>query len=178
MRSRRTALAAVITLVFTLSLLGAGCGGSSSSSSASGSAGARHTQSVATSPAAMAKFVGHAGLAFGIFHRYVYKPFRAGALNDAVQPKLAFTKAGAAAAAASREVVLAKQDAQGSTALRKLYAPLAGLVPTLGNVAGRLDRGHPDPGGIKMTNGAIASIKQTARAAGVRIPERAPARNP
>jgi hypothetical protein len=126
----------------------------------------------------MATFVGHAGLAFGIFHRYVYAPFRAGSLERPGRHKVVLAKAGAAAAAAAHEVVLAKQKAGQSTALRKLFGPLAALVPTLGGLATSLDRGHSDAAQIKLANGAIANIEKTGSVGGVKIAERVPATNP
>lgn len=125
----------------------------------------------------MARFTGHVGLAFGIFHRYVYAQLRGETLKGAAQRERAFAKASAAASAAARQVVLAKQSAEQSTALRKLFGPLAGLQSTLAGIATALHRGHSDAAGIKVANGSIAYIEQVGSVGGVKIVERAPAGN-
>lgn len=124
-------------------------------------------------PADRSKFETHAGLAFGIFRRYVYKPFRAGAFNGPTQGKLAFEKAAAASLSAFHEVTLAKLAAQRSTVLRELYAPMAELQLTLSSLANRLKRNHPDRADIEATNGTIASILKSASSSGVKIAESA-----
>jgi hypothetical protein len=173
---RRPACAFVLALIVALALLDTGCGGSSATQSSSTTV--HRPPATPTSPGQRAMFVGHAGLAFGTFHRYVYKPFKAGNLRNSANNKLAFAKAAAATTATADEVVAAKQAAGASTALRKLFAPLAALAPTLGALETNLKHGHPDPADIKEANRAIASIKQIGSAAGVKISERAPAVNP
>src|SRR5437879_4112962 len=76
----------------------AGCGSSSASSSAggSGSGAAVSSSSGGTTHFAKTKFVFHAGLAFGAFHRYIYKPFRNGAFGRPFSHKLALIKAAVA----------------------------------------------------------------------------------
>ena len=126
----------------------------------------------------MARFTGHAGLAFGIFHRYVYEPLTGQTLKNPGQRKRALAKASAAATAATRQVVLAKRNAEQSTALRKLFGPLAALEPTFASVAKTLHEGHRDGAGIRSANGAIANIEQSGSVGGVKIAERAPAASP
>jgi hypothetical protein len=174
---RRPAAACVLALIAALALLATGCGGSSSATRSS-STTVHRPPPTPTSPSERATFVGHAGLAFGTFHRYVYKPFKAGNLHNAAHNKVAFAKAAAATAATAHEVVAAKAAAGASTALRKLFAPLAALVPTLSGLATNLKHGHPDPADTKDANRAIASVEQIGSAAGVKISERAPAVNP
>jgi hypothetical protein len=171
-RGRRSRAGWLTVLVLGLALLSAGCG---SSSSGAGSSSSNRTPTTATTPAARAKFVGHAGLAFGAFHRYVYHAFKTGSLGSRAQHNAAVVKAEAAVTAAAREVMLAKQAATGSTALRKLFAPLAALEPTLRGLATRLSHGHLTAADIKSANGQIAGVEQIGSAAGVRIFERAPA---
>jgi hypothetical protein len=126
----------------------------------------------------LAQFVRHAGLAFGIFHRYVYDAFKAGDLNDPAHHKPALQKAGAASMAAFAQVLAAKQAAQGATGLRELFAPLAAFQATLNNLAVGLNQGHLDRFDIQSGNGTVANIKQSALSAGVNIVESAPASAP
>ncbi len=98
---RMTLKAAVLTLLTAFVLLGAGCG-SKSSSSGSSPSGSNGGQSSSSQPPkkvrfAKTKFVFHAGLAFGAFHRYIYKPFRAGSFSRPLSHKKALLKAAVAA---------------------------------------------------------------------------------
>src|SRR5450755_3346104 len=105
MSLRRASLVALL-LVTALAL---GACGSSSSSSSSAAAGA--ATSTGTTHLAKTKFVLHAGLAFGAFHRWIYKPYKAGVLSHPLLHKLAFIKALAAGAVVIHEVKLARADA-------------------------------------------------------------------
>src|SRR5690348_4856596 len=59
---------------------------------------------------AKSKFVLHAGLAAGAFHRYIYKPYRRGALKKGVPGrKKALVKAGASALFAYHELKVADE---------------------------------------------------------------------
>ena len=82
-------------------MVAGGCG--SSSHSTAGSQNKIHF--------AKTKFVLHAGLAFGAFHRWIYKPFKAGELSHPFRHKLVFVKALAAGAFVLHEVKLAREDA-------------------------------------------------------------------
>lgn len=171
-RARAAALAAVL---LAGALFVSACGTSATQPQATGAKVGHRTPVTSTSPAERARFVGHAGVAFGAFHRYVYVPFRSGSLVNPAHQRVAAVKAGAAIAAATREIMLAKQAAVGSTALRKLYGPLTSLEPTLRTLATNLQRGHVNPAAIRSANGEIAGVEQIGSAAGVRIFERAPA---
>jgi hypothetical protein len=109
-----------VLLVLTLGL--GACGSSSSTSSTSGS-----TQG--TTSFAKTKFVLHAGLAFGAFHHFIYKPYKAGNLTSGglLNHKLALVKAGLAGAFAYHEVKLALVDAKSSPLLSRLLSPLTAL---------------------------------------------------
>ena len=54
----------------------------------------------------------HAGLAFGAFHRWIYKPAKAGDLSHPLEHKLTTVKAALAAAFVYHELKLALADAQ------------------------------------------------------------------
>jgi len=151
-RVRVWALASVLALVLVV----AGCGGSSGSSSAGGSAGGQ-----ATTPHvhfAKTKFLLHAGLAFGAFHRYIYKPFRSGGFTPPASHKLAIVKAGAAALFAYHEIKIALIDAQSSPLLSKLVSPITGLQTRLSSLGQHLHRGQLKPADINQTNTNVTSI--------------------
>jgi hypothetical protein len=165
-----------ILLALTL-LLATACGSSSShSTSASGAAAAPTAAPTKTIHFAKTKFLLHAGLAFGAFHRYVYKPFKAGAFSHPLQHKLALAKAAAAALFVVHEVRKAREDAQASALLRKLLSPLTAVAGTMAGLAAGLKAGHADPASLASANGAVESIKGAASSAGAPITEHAPAK--
>ena len=122
----------LLVLVISLTLvmfLAAGCK-SSSTTAAGGGVPATSTASASAAPTACpseasgfakTKFVAHAALGFGAFHRYIYKPYRAGTFRSGAHGRLvAFIKAGLAALFIKREIRLAFAAAQNSPALCKL----------------------------------------------------------
>ncbi len=117
-RRRRPLWVPVIgLLVVMLALAAAGCGSSTSSSpsgAAGGSSGGTATHHVTL---AKTKFVLHAGLAFGAFHHFIYKPFKAGGLHG-----FGLIKAGLAGLFAYHEIKLALLDAQSSPLLSRLLS--------------------------------------------------------
>jgi hypothetical protein len=145
----------LLLLVATLAL--AGCG-SSSSSSAAGSGSAGSTSSTPHITFAKTKFLIHAGLAFGAFHRYIYKPFRSGGFTPVLRHKAAIVKAGLAALFAYHEVKLALTDAQASPVLRKLVSPLTALQAKLSSLGGKLKQGQLDGSGINSANSTVNSV--------------------
>jgi hypothetical protein len=167
---------AALLLVLTLAFATA-CG--SKSSNSSGAAGGGAVAQTTTAPQhirfAKTKFVLHAGLAFGAFHRYIYKPFKAGVFSHPLQHKLELVKAAAAAAFVVHELRIAKEDAQSSALLRKLFSPLTALAATVTGLAAGAKAGHADPAALGSANSAIESIKQGASSAGVHVGEHAPA---
>jgi hypothetical protein len=153
-------LAVALVLVLT------GCGSSSNGSSAGGA-----SSSSSTTHFAKTKFVLHAGLAFGAFHRYIYKPLRAGAFSHPFSHKLTIIKAGLAALFIRHELRLALADARASPTLSKLVAPITALEAKIA----ALRHGTPDAAAVGQDNGAIGSIEHSAAGAGQPITEQAPA---
>src|ERR1700761_1772165 len=103
----------LIPLVLLMSLvvfLAAGCK-SSTSGAAAGGVPAASSSSASAAPSAAAtacpsqasgfaktKFTAHAALGFGAFHRYIYKPYRAGTFRSGAHGRLTtFAKAALAA---------------------------------------------------------------------------------
>lgn len=160
----RLRLLAVLVLVIAL----AGCGSSSSSSSAGGSGSASAPAHVHF---AKTKFLLHAGLAFGAFHRYIYKPFRRGGFTPPTRHKLAIVKAAAAALFVYHEVKIALVDAQSSPLLSKLVSPLTALESKVRSLRQGLHGGQLDPTGINAANAGVTSIGTQSAHSGAPIRE-------
>ena len=151
-----------VALIAMTALVGAGCGSKSGS--------AASTPATQTAPAthlAKTKFVLHAGLAFGAFHRYIYKPFKAGKFSGGLlHHKLATVKAALAGAFAYREVKLALTDARSSRLLSTLLAPLLALQTKLSSLTARLKHGSADPAAIQSAQSATDMIAAGSARAG------------
>ena len=154
----------------------AGCGSKSKSNTSSQGTNANGaaTQSATNSAAgsqvrfAKTKFVLHAGLAFGAFHRYIYKPFRTGKLGDGLfKNKAVKIKAALAAAFAYHELRLALNAARGSKILSKALAPLLALQTKLSSMRTALKRG--DTSQVPSANAAVDSASSASKAAGAPI---------
>jgi hypothetical protein len=152
-----------------------GCGTSSSSTSPSAAAGSGAASSTSTTKFAKTKFVLHAGLAFGAFHRWIYKPAKAGTLRHPFQHPLTAAKAALAAAFVYHELKLALADAQADPTLSKLVAPVTALQDKLHALAGSVKSGGASPTDVSGLESAISSIKDQAAGAGQSITEQTPA---
>jgi hypothetical protein len=177
-----------LVLVVSLALLAclaAGCkssstaaagGGASATATATATAGASAAPTACPSEAsgfAKTKFLAHAALGFGAFHRYIYKPYRAGAFRSGAHGRLtAFIKAGLAALFIKREVRLAAAAAQNSPALCKLIlSPLRTVSETVQAAVSQLRQG--DAAGIGAVESAISQVKSQASSQGANIVENA-----
>jgi hypothetical protein len=157
---RRLPRLTVLSLVVVLACAG-GCGGKSQSASTTATSRPAPTKT----HFAKTKFVLHAGLAFGAFHRYVYKPFKAGKLGGGLLTnKRAKIKAALAAAFAYHEVRLALDAARSSRILSKALAPLLALQTKLSSMKSGLRRGRTSE--VVSSNSDIASVSSASRAAG------------
>jgi hypothetical protein len=145
-----------VVLVCLVLLVPAGCGG-----------GGGHVHFAKT------KFVLHAGLAFGAFHHFIYKPYRGGAFHGPHKVR-ALIKAGAAGLFAYHELKLAREDARSSRLLSKVVLPVAGLGAGLLALGHELKGGHLDAGAIQGANGQIARIHTQSASDGAPITEHTP----
>jgi hypothetical protein len=159
------------TLVIALAAFGAGCG-SSSGSGSGGSAGSGTT--TGTTHFAKTKFVLHAGLAFGAFHRWIYKPLKKGDLQHPFSHKLTTLKAVAAAGFTYHELKLALADAQADPKLSRVVAPITALENKVKGLGSGLKSGNVDTSQIDSANGSIGSIHSDAASAGQPITEQTP----
>ena len=166
-RYRITVIAVLGVLAFAV----AGCGSSNSSSAASGSA----ASGTSTTKLAKTKFVLHAALAFGAFHRWIYKPAKAGTLRHPFQHPLTAAKAALAGAFVYHELKLALAAAQASPTLSKLVAPITALQDKFRTLAANVKSGGTSPADVTDLNNSISSIKDQAASAGQAITEQVPA---
>jgi hypothetical protein len=154
----------MLVLILAVALIGSGCG-SSKSSSSTGSGQSASTQT--TTHFAKTKFVLHAGLAFGAFHRYIYKPLKQGKFaGGLLHHKLRFVKAAAAALFAYHEVKLALNDARASKILSAALAPLLALQTKLSSLSHSLKHGSVNTSQVNSANGDAASVSTAGAKAG------------
>ncbi|SIR98124.1 hypothetical protein [Williamsia sterculiae] len=172
----------LMVLIAPVALL-AGCKGSSKSSSSAASnttaaASASGSQAASsdcptenTKSFAKTKFVAHAGLGFGAFHRYLYKPYKAGTFKKGADGRVtAFVKGGVAALFIKREIRLASEDVKANPTLCKaIAAPLAKIGDS---VQGAVDKAKSgDDSGLEDVNSAIGSVSSQSNKDGVDIKE-------
>ncbi len=171
---RRIAALAVIVGLGVAGLTACGST-SSSSSSANGSAPASVAQGGSTS-FPKTKFLLHAGLAFGAFHHFIYKPFKAGQLTGGglFAHKLTKVEAGLAGLFAYHEVKLALVDAKSSPLLSRLLSPLTALTDKLKALGTQLKGGTVDSGAIEGANTQVGLAGAASQAAGAAVTESTP----
>ena len=172
---RRGILVAIVTMAL---IAVAGCGSSSSSSTSASTSSAgvsSSTSSTSTTKLAKTKFVLHAGLAFGAFHRWIYKPAKAGELSHPLSHKATAVKAALAATFVYHELGLALKDAQADPALSKLVSPITALQNKLHGLAGSVKSGGTSAADAQGLDSTISSIKDQASSAGQPITEQTPA---
>jgi hypothetical protein len=163
----------LVILITVLALAVAGCG-SSSSSPGAGSGSSGGSSGTASTPVKLAKtkFVLHAGLAFGAFHRYIYKPARAGDFGHPFSHKLTIIKAAAASVFVVHELRIALQDAQSSPLLSKLVSPITALESRLGSLRSDVTSGNT--GAITQANSQVGAIESQSASSGTSIQEQVP----
>lgn len=124
-----------------------------------------------TTTFAKTKFLLHTGLAFGAFHRYIYKPYRAGTFHSGAHGRLtAFVKAGLAALFVKREVRLAYDDAKANPTLCKVIAaPLQAVGDKISSAVSALKGG--DASGISGIEQSVQDVESHAKSQGAQITE-------
>ena len=168
----------LVAVLGVLSLAVAGCGSSTSASSSSAAppASATGTAKAATGTVKLAKtkFVLHAGLAFGAFHRWIWKPARAGELAHPLRHPLTAAKAALAATFVYHELKLALADAQADRTLSKLVAPITALQNRFHALSGSVKSSGASASDANGLDGAVSSVKGQAASAGQPITEQTP----
>jgi hypothetical protein len=165
-------LSVVLVLV---ALAAAGCGSSAQTSTTTSTATGASTVAASPAQTATAKFVLHAAVAFGAFHRYIYTPLKAGELKSLAGHRPVVARAAAAAFLVGHELKLATAAAKASPALNALDTQLAVLSDGFAAALVRLKAGHFNPVEIQTAASAIEGIERGAAAAGAPIAEHVPA---
>jgi hypothetical protein len=121
---------------------------------------------------AKTKFLLHTGLAFGAFHRYIYKPFKSGGFKGgAPGQKAAIAKAAATALFVYHELKQADDAAQSSDILRtKVAEPLAAALAKVKDLPALLKGGSF--GAIGGVSKLFDTLKTAAGAAGANISDK------
>ncbi len=166
----------VLAAVLVLGAVGCGSKSKSNTSSPDANGNAPATQSTSAGPTssgggkkthfAKTKFVIHAGLAFGAFHRYIYKPFKAGVFGRPTSHKAALAKAALAAVFAYHETKVALKDAQSSRILSRLVSPLTALQTKLRNMGAGFKHGQYNGAQINSANTDTTTASAASAKAG------------
>jgi hypothetical protein len=165
---------AAVLIALTLCAAAAGCGAKKTISETSAN-GSVTTETVPSVHFAKTKFLVHVGLAFGAFHRYIYKPFKAGAFQSGAPGRIkAFAKAGAAGLLAAHELKIANEDALSDSHLRPLATKVDALVARLGSLGGALKGGSLNAASIAGAAGAVTALGSASSGLGAGIKEVAP----
>lgn len=179
MRTKTRSPLRLITVMFAISvvLLAGGCKSDNSASSTSTPAKTTATAAVDSSadftcPAsntiafAKTKFVTHAGLGIGAFHRWIYKPARNGGFKKGADGRVkAFVKAGAAALFVKREVRLASNDAKANPTLCKaIVAPMKDISDKISGAVAAAKNG--DTSKITSLESDVTSIMSSSKRQG------------
>jgi hypothetical protein len=165
---------ALLAVLLVFAVVAAGCG--TKTITQTGANGAVTTKSVPNVHFAKTKFVLHLGLAFGAFHRYIYRPYVAGSFKSGAGGRTkALVKAGAAALYAVHELKTAREDALSDEHLRPLAERVEGLLGRLTSLGGSLKGGSLNPGAIAGAAGAVSSLGAASSGVGAVIKDLAPA---
>jgi hypothetical protein len=162
----------ILIVLLAAGVFASGCG--SKTVTDTGPNGQTTTRSVPNVHFPKTKFLLHAGLAFGAFHRYIQKPLRAGTFRSgAPGRKAAFVKAGAAALFVYHELKKARDAAESSDILRrKLVNPIDRVLAKIQGLGSSLKNGSASSSDITGAGGSLDSLKSTAAGAGANIKDR------
>jgi hypothetical protein len=154
-------------------LVAAGCGNDTKTVTTTNAQGKKVTQTVPDIKFAKTKFLLHSGLAFGAFHRYILKPYKAGSFRKGAPGRVkALAKAGVAGAFAVHELKVARRDALADDHLRPLVNRLDTALGRLGGLTGILKGGGLNPGQLLGAAGAITALGRQSAGAGATIKDR------
>ena len=119
------------------------------------------------------RFLLHAGIGFGAFHRYMYKPLKNGGFSAGSQGRTkAFLKAAGSVAVVIRELKQAKKFAESDPTLCKLAAPLDDLSNKITGLESKLKDGSASAADLESANNAISQISSQSASAGATVKEK------
>lgn len=120
------------------------------------------------------RFLLHAGLAFGAFHRYILKPLQGGAFSaGAASRTKTFVKAAAAGAFIVREVLQMERFANADKTLCKIVPSIGGISTALGGLIAKLKGGTATAPDLANVSGTFDSVQSQASSLGATIKDRA-----
>ncbi|MGI8715770.1 MAG: hypothetical protein ACR2NR_21825 [Solirubrobacteraceae bacterium] len=163
---RLSLILVVLTCAAALGLSGCGSSSGSSASTTAATSGSTHF--------AKTKFLLHAGLAFGAFHRYIYKPFRAGDFKHPFLHKLTLIKAGLSALFVEHELRIAATDVKSSKILRALFSPLTAVASRISSLKSSITGGSVGSSAIGGVQSQLSSISHVASTQGQSIQDAIP----
>ncbi|MGO3325786.1 hypothetical protein [Gordonia sp. (in: high G+C Gram-positive bacteria)] len=181
MRTQRQVLRVLTAMMaIVIVLVAGGCKGNDSESSTAADNSGANSQSENASGEfscpekntikfAKTKFTWHAGAGFGAFHRWIYKPAKAGTFKKGADGRVkAFVKAGAAALFVKRQVRLASEDAKANPTLCKsIVKPMKSISDKVSDAVKSARKG--DLGEIDSLNGDISSVMTQSKDQGSEI---------
>ena len=155
-------------VVLVVVIAAAGCGGAKVTTTTN-SQGQRVVACAGHVSFAKTKFLLHSGLAFGAFHRYILKPFRAGSFRKGAPGRVkALVKAGAAALFAFHELKIARADAIcDGPLLRRLATPISDAAGSLSRL--RVLRTGSGLGAIGAAASTVIGLGSQAAGSGAPI---------
>jgi hypothetical protein len=163
----------VVLCAVSILLLVAGCGDETKTVTETSSGGQTTTRTVPDVRFAKTKFLVHSGLAFGAFHRYILKPYRAGSLKKGAPSRTkALIKASLAGVFAAHELRQARRAALSDDTLRPVVSRVDALVARLGPLANALKGGSFSPTDIVGAAGALDALGKASADSGATIKDR------
>jgi hypothetical protein len=172
MLRRSAVLFAVVGCIAAVGV--AGCGSKKSSSSVPGGtppAASTTTTGGSKTHFAKTKFVLHVGLAGGAFHRWIYKPFKAGVFGKPASHKAALVKAALASLFVYHELKVAAADVKSSKVLSTLFSPITALAAKVSALRSQLAHGKYNPADINAIQAGGGAIAAEANAKGYHAPD-------
>ena len=119
------------------------------------------------------RFLLHAGIGFGAFHRYIYKPLKTGGFSAGSRGRTkAFLKAAGSVALIIHELKQAKKFAESDPTLCKLAAPLDDLNTKITGLGSKLKDGSASTADLDSANNAISQISSQSASTGATINEK------
>ena len=165
----------VIALVMGLMiLLGGATACSSSSSSTQAATPASQTASSTASPSTAScasagtrkipktRLLADLALTYGAFHRYLYKPYKAGAFRKGADGRIkAIIKAGLATAVIVKLLSNAKENAAADPTLCKYVPSMDNIKASLSNLADKIKGGSATSSDADSTNSLFEQLKNS-----------------
>ena len=168
LRHPAAARAAIVVVLIVAALAAAGCG--TKQVTVTGTNGQATTETVKNIHFANTKFVLHMGLAFGAFHRYIYKPLKYGYFRSGSPHRLrTAAKAALAVVFIVHELRIAHEDALASNQLRPLLNKLDNLLSRIGALVPGLHGGSANAGAISGASSAVDAVGSQSGGLGLPI---------